>query len=49
MDSKMCNYIADYINEELARGTIIDMYTIRDAIECYEGDAWIMEEEAYEG
>jgi hypothetical protein len=32
-------YIADYINEELARGNEIDEQTILDAIEAYIGGA----------
>jgi len=37
---KLAQYIADYINEELARGnTDIDKYMIADAIDAYEGGA----------
>jgi hypothetical protein len=37
---QLAAYIADYINEELARGnTDIDKYMIADAIDAYEGGA----------
>jgi hypothetical protein len=35
----MAAYVADYINEELARGNKIDTQTIVDALEAYEGGA----------
>ena len=32
-------YLSDYINEELERGNEIDVYTLRNAIEAFEGGA----------
>ena len=32
-------YLADYINEEIARGSTIDKYTITEAILSFEGGA----------
>lgn len=32
-------YLADYINEEIARGATIDKYTITEAILSFEGGA----------
>jgi hypothetical protein len=44
IDSKLCAYIADYIQEELTRGigiVEIDKYMIFMAIEAYQGGAAI--------
>lgn len=35
----LANYLADYINEELERGNDIDVYTLKNAIEAFEGGA----------
>lgn len=32
-------YLSGYINEELERGNEIDVYTLRNAIEAFEGGA----------
>ena len=37
----LANYLADYINEELERGNEIDVYTLKNAIEAFEGGAGI--------
>ena len=37
--NNLANYLADYINEELERGNEIDVYTLRNAIEAFEGGA----------
>jgi hypothetical protein len=34
-------YLSGYINEELARGNEIDVYTLRNAIEAFEGGAGV--------
>ena len=37
--NNLANYLADYINEELERGNEIDVYTLKNAIEAFEGGA----------
>lgn len=37
--NNLANYLADYINEELERGNDIDVYTLKNAIEAFEGGA----------
>lgn len=38
-ETTLDEYIADYVNEELARGHAITSTTIHDAMEAYEGGA----------
>jgi hypothetical protein len=37
--TKLAQYIADYVQEELMRGNNIDVWVIKNAIEAYEGGA----------
>jgi len=44
---KMLEYIADYVNEELSRGTVITEYILMEAVMAFEGGAADMEETQY--
>lgn len=44
MKTELMAYLADYINEELARGAPIDKYTIAEAVLSFEGGAADLEE-----
>jgi hypothetical protein len=35
----LADYLSNYINEELERGNTIDTFTLRNAIEAFEGGA----------
>ena len=39
--NNLANYLADYVNEELDRGNDIDVYTLKNAIEAFEGGAGV--------
>jgi hypothetical protein len=44
---KMLEYIADYVNEELSRGTVITKYILMEAVMAFDGGAADMEETQY--
>jgi hypothetical protein len=37
----LADYLSNYINEELERGNTIDTFTLRNAIEAFEGGAGV--------